>query len=49
MREIADAVLNGFLCEQCGVFIDGDEPGYPRLCAACENEKEKEDGTHADN
>ena len=42
MGEIAEAILNGFFCEVCGVVVDGDEPGYPRLCAGCEAE-EKED------
>ena len=32
MGDIADAMLNGLLCECCGSFIDGDEPGYPRYC-----------------
>ena len=33
MGESADSMVNGLLCEQCGVLIDGDEPGYPTLCA----------------
>lgn len=35
MGEIADMMLEGFLCECCGTMIDGEEPGYPRLCAGC--------------
>jgi hypothetical protein len=31
MGEIADMMIEGILCEQCGVFI-GDEVGYPRNC-----------------
>jgi hypothetical protein len=38
MGEIAEMVLEGVLCEQCGCLIDGDEPGYPRLCEDCERE-----------
>lgn len=38
MGEAADNLLSGLLCEECGVFIDGEEPGYPRLCEDCENE-----------
>jgi hypothetical protein len=32
MGEIADMMLEGLLCEQCGVFIDEDPPGHPRNC-----------------
>jgi len=37
MGEIADAMINGELCEQCGVYI-GAGDGYPRLCAGCAEE-----------
>ena len=30
MGEIAEAMLNGTLCEECGDFIDAGS-GYPRL------------------
>lgn len=33
MGEIADAMINGELCEMCGVALDGDAPGYPRYCS----------------
>lgn len=36
MGEIAEATINGFYCKQCGGYIDGEEPGYPRLCDDCE-------------
>ena len=42
MGENADAILSGLLCEQCGVLIDGEEPGYPRLCDRCHEDAEKE-------
>ncbi len=29
-------VLDGLLCECCGLLIDGEEPGYPRKCEDCE-------------
>lgn len=38
MGEIADAMLNGELCEWCGSSLDGDS-GYPRLCASCADKK----------
>ena len=38
MGDIADGMLNGLFCQLCGVVIDGEEPGYPRFCAGCEEE-----------
>ena len=35
MGEIADAMLSGLFCECCGVYMDGEEPGYPRRCNSC--------------
>lgn len=34
MGEIAEATLNGTLCEECGDFIDAGS-GYPRHCDDC--------------
>ena len=34
MGEIADSMINGEFCEMCGVFLDGESPGYPRYCSA---------------
>ena len=36
MGDIAEMILDGILCEQCGVFIDFEITGYPRLCNDCE-------------
>lgn len=36
MGEAVDMILEGILCEDCGVFIDGAKPGYPRKCEVCE-------------
>ena len=33
MGEIADMVLDGLLCVQCGVVIDEGAPGHPRTCS----------------
>lgn len=33
MGDAADMLLNGVLCEACGVFLDGEEPGFPRYCS----------------
>jgi hypothetical protein len=38
MGEIAEIMLEGVLCEQCGCLIDGEETGYPRLCEDCARE-----------
>lgn len=36
MGEIADAILNGDMCQSCGVYIEDDEAnGFPRDCASC--------------
>lgn len=35
MGDIADMMLDGILCEGCGVYLDGIAPGYPRYCHSC--------------
>ena len=40
MGDIADAMLDGSLCEGCGVYM-GDDVGYPRKCSACSREERK--------
>ncbi len=35
MGEIADSIIYGLLCQDCGAYIDGDEPGFPRSCPMC--------------
>lgn len=35
MGEIADLMINGDICEQCGVELGSEGDGYPRLCADC--------------
>ena len=34
MGEIADMMLDGTLCQQCGCFL-GDDQGYPQTCSDC--------------
>jgi hypothetical protein len=34
MGEIADAILEGDLCEICGVYL-GEGDGFPRTCTGC--------------
>lgn len=38
MGEIADAVLNGDMCQECGEWI-GAGDGYPRSCLGCRGTK----------
>lgn len=44
MGEIVEMIMEGTLCEQCGVVLDdivngADAPGYPRLCWDCASEE----------
>lgn len=40
--DVADDLLSGFCCEECGSIVDGEAPGYPRLCTDCEEEDDEE-------
>jgi hypothetical protein len=42
MGDIADMMLEGTLCEQCGVYLNNDRPGHPRCCADCAEDPEIE-------
>jgi hypothetical protein len=35
MGDIADMILEGILCEECGSYIDDEEPGHLRKCEDC--------------
>jgi len=42
MGEIADMMINGEMCQSCGVFIlddDGHGVGYPSFCGGCQTEQ----------
>lgn len=43
MGEAAEMLLDGTCCEACGEFLDGDSPGYTRLCFSCSSESETDD------
>ncbi len=34
MGEMADDLIDGIFCEQCGEYL-GDAVGYPRTCDGC--------------
>lgn len=36
MGDIAEMIIMGIMCEQCGVFLEGDAPGFPRRCECCQ-------------
>lgn len=38
MGEIADMIIEGELCQECGVYMGG-ESGYPRSCPGCLSSK----------
>jgi len=40
MGDHADDILSGFTCQYCGTVIDGEEPGYARICEDCDNEED---------
>jgi hypothetical protein len=37
MGDIADAMLDGDLCQGCGVYMEGGN-GYPQTCPSCQRE-----------
>lgn len=42
MGEIADAIIEGEMCEDCGCFFeDGAAPGFPRSCCKPKKKKKK--------
>ena len=41
MSEIADMIIDGTLCEDCGEFLDGQSPGYSRKCKECEENNDE--------
>lgn len=40
MGEITSMILDGILCELCGMYI-GPECGFPRKCATCTKTTQK--------
>lgn len=47
MGDIANDIIEGFFCSNCGEVVDGESPGYPRECNGCSksssNDKKKEE------
>lgn len=44
MGEMAELVIEGVVCEGCGVFL-GEPVGFPQRCAACERPSEEDEDT----
>lgn len=42
MGDITEMILDGELCEECGGYIDGKAPGYPRKCNDCKGGGDEE-------
>lgn len=38
MGEVAEMMIDGTLCQRCGTFLDGESPGFPRLCEDCQSD-----------
>ena len=36
MGEIADSIINGECCQECGTYLE-EETGYPVTCQECLN------------
>ncbi|WP_098493331.1 hypothetical protein [Collimonas sp. PA-H2] len=41
MGDVADMMLDGTLCQGCGVFLNEDAPGYPCSCRGCRIDEKK--------
>ena len=49
MGEMADYMINGEDCQECGMpFMDGEVPGYPRTCAECRGNTDLDDAYESD-
>lgn len=47
MGEVAEMMLDGTLCQVCGVYIDDKECAHPRSCEDCAAEEaEDEEANH---
>jgi len=44
MGEVAEMMLDGTLCEGCGVYLGIEDAGFPCLCESCASER-REDGS----
>lgn len=47
MGEIAEMMIDGTLCQYCGVVLKGKAEGYPRTCHSCRVEHSKAGNANA--
>ena len=47
MGEVADMMLDGTLCEGCGVYMPGEAQGIPRRCRSCRPSKKEQAAINA--
>lgn len=38
MGEIAEMMMEGMLCQCCGVYLESSKGDYPQMCYSCEQE-----------
>lgn len=41
MGDVVDSIMEGVLCQECGVYIDDNDQGFPRSCSGCKPNKNK--------
>lgn len=41
MGEISDMVVQGSMCELCGVVFDDEPQGFPRMCKECQRDNKQ--------
>lgn len=43
MGDSVEMIMDGVLCKVCGGYIDdGEEPGHPRTCDSCREDRKNE-------
>lgn len=48
MGEIADMMIDGTMCQVCGVFLNEEAPGYPVTCGGCSDFPDAEQVIHVE-
>lgn len=41
MGEIAEMMIDGTMCQQCGVYIESPSMGIPRTCRDCKPKRKR--------
>lgn len=41
MGDIADAIMNGELCEICAAYVEDEPQGFPQKCNDCKPKKKR--------